>query len=161
MTQTKECLFVTWRTVALGNLESSQDLIRDLRARGCRINNLAGDILQSIAVAPSETAIELVNVSVADLGFKEGATRKQVYTTAKNFGLSLVPAEVGPQLRLQYMEQQPNEWLAIGTDPIADLASDFALLHLTRYRDSQWLCGEHDRANEIWQPEKRWVFSHF
>jgi len=52
-------------------------------------------------------------VSVAELGFGNGAVRERVYNRAEKFGLALCQKEVGSQLRSQYKDQPAGEQLLI------------------------------------------------
>ena len=61
-----------------------------------------------------------IKVSVRALGFPNGATTKEIYQKAERLGLELVPAETGPRLRLSYNDQQCEEYLSIGMEPISD-----------------------------------------
>jgi hypothetical protein len=55
-----------------------------------------------------------------DLGFGEdGATVQEIYARALQIGLELCPAEVGPILRLNYLDQPVGEFLNIAMRPIA------------------------------------------
>ena len=70
-------------------------------------------------VSNTRTQVTLVNISVADLGFKGGASYPDIYKRAQELGLQLAPAEVGPQLRLQYLEPSYAEVdMYIGISPI-------------------------------------------
>ena len=61
-----------------------------------------------------EYSADLVVVSAADLGLAvESASLKDIYSRAENLGLGLAPAEVGPELRLQYFNQPTGEFLNI------------------------------------------------
>ena len=64
--------------------------------------------------------INLIRISVKDLGFPKGATATEIYKKAQKFGLELCPAEVGPQLRLQYKDQPKGEYITVGMKPIAN-----------------------------------------
>jgi hypothetical protein len=74
---------------------------------------------QEFTTLKESEEIKLVRLSVADLGFPNGATVNQVFERAEVFGLELCPAEVGPQYRLQYTTQPMDEWVLVGTKPIA------------------------------------------
>ena len=64
-------------------------------------------------VVAKETDVDLIVMSVTDLGFPEGASLKDIYAKARALGLYLCPVEVGPQLRLQYHDQPQDEPLFI------------------------------------------------
>jgi hypothetical protein len=65
------------------------------------------------------------------LGFgDEGASFSAIYTRARQLGLELCPAEVGPLLRLRYRSQPVGEWLHIAMRPIpigTDALADFTI----------------------------------
>lgn len=97
-----------WKTIKLGTGPKTADEFRRLLGEGgFRLSNRASDILGKPAfkVADEETEIDLVKVTAAELGFKKGARRDQIYERAQKLGLELCPAEVGPQLRLQYQHR--------------------------------------------------------
>jgi hypothetical protein len=64
--------------------------------------------------------VDIVNISVAELGFKKGAILRDIYKRALEFDLKLCHAEVGPLLCLQ--ADQPTGELLIVMKPI--IASD-------------------------------------
>ena len=64
--------------------------------------------------------LDLAVVPIAELGFGEnGASVRDIYARALGIGLELCPAEVGPTLRLNYLDQPVGEFLDIATHPIA------------------------------------------
>ena len=94
-----------------------------LTSAGFRIGTWADDILgkPAFTAAAAESTLDLVVASVAELGFRERRHDSPTSTSrAKSFGLELCPAEVGPQLRLQYADQPYGEWLRIAMEPISD-----------------------------------------
>ena len=84
------------------------------------VGDWANSVLEQPAftIATEETEVDLVVVSVSELGFQYRATRAQIYQRAQEFGLELCPPEVGPQLRLQYQEQHEDESLLVGIEPM-------------------------------------------
>jgi hypothetical protein len=110
-------------TVAIGAGPKDADGFRkSMRDKGIHIGRYADDALNNPAfiVATKETKLKLVIRSVLELGFKKGANLEQIYARAKQLGLDICPAEVGPQLRLQYIYQPGDEWLVIAMEPIIE-----------------------------------------
>ena len=121
----------------------------------------ANDILgkPAFTVATEETELDLVVVSVAELGFKNGATREQIYSRAEERGLDHCPAEVGPQLRLQYADQPKGEWLVVGMEPITDSGGDLELFGVERGDSGLWLSSCFDDPGGVWSSDDRFAFS--
>ena len=151
-----------WKTIKLGSgLKTADDFRRSLKDNGFKLGDWANDILgkPAFTVATEETEIDLVVVTVAELGFKNGATREQIYARAKERGLDLCPAEVGPQLRLQYKDQPTGEWLVIGMEPITFSVGSLLLFHVERAGVGLWLRSDYDGFGSVWSAGRRWVFA--
>src|SRR4051794_13974235 len=105
-----------WKTIKLGTRHKTADDFRAaFESAGCYMGDGVHGILDSAAFhcADQEADINLVVRSVADLGFQRFATYEQICARAHELGLELCPAEVGPQLRLQYLAQPCIHWLHI------------------------------------------------
>ena len=124
---TKSPPFPVWKTIKLGTgLKTSSDFYSSLEQSKMLVGDLANDILgkPTFTVSERRTYVDLVSVSVADLGFKDEAYRRDIHARALSLGLELCPAEVGPQLRLQYVDQPSGECLTIGMEAIIDSYDD-------------------------------------
>lgn len=49
--------------------------------------------------------VDLIVLSVSELGLGDQAPLAEIYTRATALGFALCPAEVGPELRLSYLDQ--------------------------------------------------------
>jgi len=152
-----------WKTIKLGtpNFHSADHFRQALKASGMKLGDWASDILgkPEFTVSDKETELDLVVVTVKELGFKSGATREKVYARAKELGLDLCPPEVGPQLRLQYADQPNNEWILIGMDPIRDSGGYLGVFSVERGVSGLWLCSGRDGGPDyVWDAGSRWVF---
>ncbi|OGZ17668.1 MAG: hypothetical protein A2Z78_00285 [Candidatus Nealsonbacteria bacterium RBG_13_36_15] len=154
--------FEVWKTIKLGTvgLKTAEDFRRALHKDGFEINDRASDILGKFAftVATEETEVDLAKVTVAELGFKDGAKREQIYERAKELGLELCPAEVGPQLRLQYQDQPNGEWVLIGMKPIVDSDGDPNVFYMERIDSKLWLSSYWGSSDSFWHADRQWVF---
>ena len=116
--------FVVWRKIRIGtDLKTVEDFRRALRVRDVRdLTKETTELLRWVASSVSETEKEvaLVLTTPAGLGFAKGAKLRQIYRKALQLGLELCPAEVGPQLRLQYFDQPKGQWLVIAMEPVND-----------------------------------------
>ncbi len=151
--------FATWKTITIGTQKSVKDLTKALTGNGFRISNWAGDILKKITLAAAETELSLVLVSVADLGFTKATRRDAIYDRAKELGLDLVPAEVGPQLRLAYTDQPLNEWMVMAMEPISDSDGGLRVFGVGLNVDGRWLDSYGGSPGRVWNPDDRWVFA--
>ena len=104
----------------------------------------------AFSVSAKETEKDLVKITTGELGFNDGARRDQIYARAKELGLELCPAEVGPQLRLQYQDQPNDEMLLVAMEPIKSF-----VFSVERSTSGRWLSWEGDGN---WSPRLQWVF---
>ena len=159
MTATNDRHFTPWRTLKLGTHRSTESLSKAHTDGGFRIGDRAAQILKKTALAETETEIELVLVTVAELGFEKATRRDAIYDRAKELGLDLVPAEAGPQLRRQYANQPMNEWMVMAMEPVAASDGNPRVFYVVRRADGQWLDTYYGNPGSLWFPENRWVFA--
>jgi len=152
--------FAIWRTIHLGGFKTVQDLRQALLDASCRIGDWANNLLGQSAfkLVAEETDADLVVVSVGKLGFKDGATRKEIYERAIQLGLELCPPEIGPQLRLQYKDQPLGEWLLIAMEPITDSGGGLSVFFVKHDGVGLWLGGDGGHPDFFWFAGRRWVF---
>jgi hypothetical protein len=113
--------FGIWKTVDIGTVAGKWALYRSLDAAGCGLGDAAEQIFvaRQFTVSPADARLDLVAVSVAELGIKAAsAPLKDIYARARQLGLTLAAAEVGAQLRLQYLDQPIGEFLNMAMAPI-------------------------------------------
>jgi len=122
------------------------------------------DILDRIAYSQEEIEVDLVVLSVSELGFYRSAKYKDLCAKALELGLQLCPAEVGPALRLSYKDQPSGERLRIAMKAVTSYGcydSIFEVVHeveLEYEEDELWLggnCGVPDIRRRI---RSRFVF---
>jgi hypothetical protein len=149
--------FEVWKTVKIGDLHNADAIRKAIKKSGMKINEWVDDILGKIPLATSETDINLVVLSVADLGFNDGAKYGEICRRAKELGLELCPAEVGPQLRLQYGDQ-PRGWLTISMNPVTDSDGDLILFYVERNAGDLWLYSDYGSSDKFWNSDYSFVF---
>ena len=100
----------------------------------CRLGDSAGEIIGRPAFRLSRLRqdLDLVVVSAAELGFNadENVALEAVDDRAELLGFALCPADIGPLLRLDYVDQPEGEFLHVAMVPIATYAgqpTDFTL----------------------------------
>jgi len=149
-----------WKKIKLGTHKDADALRKALKKADFKIGNWGNDILgkPAFTVAIAEEEIQLVNLSVAELGFKDGATYGNICAKAKELGLELCPNEVGPQLRLQYKDQPKGEWLRIAMEPIADSDGNPDIFTVGHDDVDLWLRGFDGDADRFWIAGNRFVF---
>jgi hypothetical protein len=147
-----------FKIIEIGTHKDMKSLRKALEESGARIGDWASNILNKTKLSKSKQSLDLVVLSVKELGFPQGAELKYIYEAAKNLGLDLCPAEVGPQLHLQYPDQPSGEWLVIAMEPIKDSDGDLRLFLVERHGGDRWLLACHGIPGYHWLAGYRFVF---
>ena len=96
-------------TITLGTYRSGADLLDTLIKEKCQVSLWSMQALGNLdfPVVAEETTVDIVVVSMLELGFAEGelATLDTIYARAKQMGLETCPVESAAQLRLQFLDQ--------------------------------------------------------
>jgi hypothetical protein len=109
--------------------------------------------------------LDLVKLKVGDLGFTKNPTTDELYAKAQEFGLEICPAEVGPHLRLKYLEvfkkEQPmNEYLRVAMKQITDSGRNPNIFNVYRDDDGLWLAHHWANPSTEWGLDREFVFRH-
>ena len=152
-----------WKTIAIGTYRGVDAVRAAMDAGPCPI--ALGDWADEILGRPSfpfsrkPTELDLVVVSVADLGFgDQGAPLRDIYARALASGLELCPAEVGPVLRLNYLDQPPGEFLHVAMRPVARYSGELVDLTLGNGGNDLLLIGGDARPEAMLPGSVRLVF---
>lgn len=154
-----------WKTIILGINKSPSEARKAIKANGYRISDYADQILNNVKFSETETQIDLVIITVAELGLENGARRNEIYARAIEFGFGLCPTEVGPALRQQYPDQPYGESICVAMDPIAvsdgsnGLDGYLWVLEVACDSAGRWLdSGRRGYPVICWNADDRWVF---
>ncbi|WP_177243038.1 hypothetical protein [Bradyrhizobium sp. Gha] len=151
-----------WKTITIGSFADPMRLRDALDAKGCNVGGQAAEILArpAFTVSSQKMDVELVSVSPAQFGFtSDGVPLANIYERARSLGLELAAAEVGPQLRIQYLDQPMGEFLTIGMEPIKTWGGDLIILNVANGGAGLILIGQDGRAGADIPAATRFVFT--
>jgi hypothetical protein len=158
----KPARFQIWRTATLGSYKGV-DAYRDaLDIAKIKIGDSADEILgrPAFPYARTKTGVELAVLSAADLGVEsDQVSLAEVYRRARQAGLELCPAEVGPQLRLDYRNQPLGEALDVAMEPVATYGGEPTILTLANWGTGLLLIGRDGRPESTVFRKSRFVFA--
>ncbi len=161
------------RLIRVGSA-SKTELLSQLRSAGVRLNELAEALFADDRFTTSAVGsyVEVAELSVASLGFADGATFAQLVEQAAVSGLSLCPLELGPHFRLQYTDQPegsvgqpashnraPPGSVTVASAPFAGDEHAPKGFYLRRIEGMLWLRAYRSWSGHIWSPEDIFVFS--
>lgn len=140
--------------------KTAEQLIAEMEVAHINISKHAKSVMESHDFVPGKTREEatLIRLTVADLGFKTGATTEQLYERAQTLGLELCPSDTGPNYRLKYRNQPLNEWVRIGMKQITASDGRPLVFDLGRRRDSLCLSYYWALPGNGWLPDYKFVF---
>ena len=150
-----------WKTLKLGSFQNVESIYKTIIKNVFKIGDWAHDILKSdvFVISPTEKEVDIVRVKVRDLGFNEGAYRKDIYQQAIEMGLELCSLEIGPILRLAYKDQPRSESLQIGMEPQKDSGNHESEFRVAHSVDGHlFLVGDHKHPTDFWEADEFFVF---
>ena len=160
------------RMVRTGGL-SKPELLAEFQKRGIELNDAGNALFAHSLFTTSATisVVETVEIPVVELGYQKGATTAQIHERAVRFGLSLCPLELGPHLRLQFLDQPEGFWghppsihrappgsITVASHPLTQDDDDPKGFYLRCIKGVLWLRGYRCTAQHIWNPEDRLIF---
>jgi hypothetical protein len=149
-----------WKVVKLGAHKNADSYRQALKKAGYEIGRWANDMMghSNFKIIPKPVDVELVLVTVAELGFPDGATRKDIYEKALSLDLQLCPPEVGPALRLDYLDQPAGEYLLVAMEPIAGSDGALHVFNVAHDDGPRWLGSYYGNPGHVWDGSYRWLF---
>lgn len=146
-------------TVEVGGLTKAA-LLREFRQHEISLNDYGKRLFEDASWAPSNSArrLETVELTARRMGFPEGATTAQLFQRAVDTGLSLCPLELGPFLRLQYLDQPERFWITIASRKLSEDPGFPNGFYLRRLADGLWLRGYIASDDHVWDAEDHFVF---
>jgi hypothetical protein len=149
------------------------ELLSRLQRAYVRLNEAAHALFDDVrfTTSPVTSRVEAVHVSVAALGFPDGATFAAVVERAATNGLVVCPLELGPHLRLQFTDQPegslghaasqncaPPGSLTLASAPLAEDDETPKGFYLRRIEGDLWLRGYRSWPGHHWNPRDMFVF---
>ncbi|MDP2812262.1 MAG: hypothetical protein Q8O32_01055 [bacterium] len=154
--------FAIFKTIKLGTgLKSADDFRQALKKSGMKLGDWASDLLNQSAFKVSSKLIEvdLVTLTVAELGFEGGASYSDVCKRGVELGHDLCQPEHGPQLRLQYKDQPKGEVLYLAMEAIRDSDGDLNTFAVERLGSGLWLSASYASPGGFCSAGHRFVFA--
>ncbi len=152
---------IKFDSVAVGGKDLNQ-LQRELSENKINISSYAEYMMRtglSLTAGQSQN-LDIVRLKVGDLGLPDDyPTTDKIFKRAKELGLELCPADLGPNYRLQYKDQPMDDWFYVGMKPIADSDGDPYVFLLSRSVGGLWLSYRWAVPDDEWNPEYEFVFS--
>ena len=151
---------ITRATIEIGG-KNTKELEEELARQNIQIKDWTKQIIKSndFTTAKNPESVDLIRLKVRDLGItKVFTTIDQIYAKAKELGLELCPPEVGPQYRLQYMDQPEGENLCIGMNQIAGSDRLPYIFQLRRVGEGLLLESNWAGSTNVWGSDHEFVF---
>lgn len=160
-------------TVSVGGTSKSALRAR-LRDLDVQLNQAAEALFEDprFTTLGERRVVEIAALSVAELGFDDGARYGQIIVRARESGLVECPLELGPHLRLRFLDQPdvtdglplahgraPPHSLTITSTPLDDGEETPKGFYLRRVDGVSWLRAYWSWSGHVWSPEDVLVFS--
>lgn len=163
---------VVLRTVEVGGFTKLQ-LIQKMRQYSILMNEYGERLFADDTFTTSDIkyCLQTVELTVGALGFLDGATTAQIFRKASELGLELCPLELGPYLRLEYLDQPegysgtplqrhkaPSGSITIASEILSE-DDDFPKgFYLRVINGELWLRGYRADHLHVWDPDDHFIF---
>jgi hypothetical protein len=159
--------------VQIGGM-STAELRSALGDRHVQLNRAAELLFQDprFTTLPERRTVAIVALKVADLGFDAGSNYEQLVARALAEGYAECPLELGPHLRLQFVNQPdsadglpmthgraPPGSITVASAALDDLDETPKGFYLRQVDGVLWLRGYWSWPGHVWSPDDVLVFS--
>lgn len=149
-------------------------LLQSLSSSKVLMNPLGMQLFQNprFSVLPDRKRLSIACLTVGEFGFHEGATYAQVVRAAEKLGHMECPLELGPHLRLAFLDQEegskgivstpntaPPGALTVASAPLDEDTSTPKGFYLRRIDGVPWLRGYTSWEGHIWRPADAFIFA--
>ena len=124
---------------------------------GADVSEWAEDIRKKTPFSQTPTDLNLVMVSVEQLGFDEAIQFNFICRCIMKLGFDLCPAEVGPALRLIYQDQPRNESLIIAMEALTASDEHPRVFGVVHDGDGLWLDSYYGRPSRLFRLGEQFV----
>ncbi|MHC4822808.1 MAG: helicase [Planctomycetota bacterium] len=160
-------------SVRIGDLPKPR-LLQALLEHDIQLNQAAETLFEDPRFVPASgsSVVEIVARSVAELGFPTGAVYEDLKTAAFASGWVECPLELGPYLRLQFLDQpEPNKEvprtsgrapkgsITIASQPLDSSDETPKGFYLRQIDNQSWLRGYWSDSDHVWNSGDILVFS--
>lgn len=145
-------------TIQIGTFKKVKDLRQAFTDSNFRISDWARDLMDRITLVSEPTTLDLYRATNAELGLTQGGTVAQTFEAIAKFGGVKLPAEAGPQYRLQNTNQKLGEWELMYMDPITSRSGYPSVFYVAHGGDGLWLVGSRARPDDFYPADGVWVF---
>jgi hypothetical protein len=156
----------------VGGLTKSE-LLQELQKNAISMNEAAESLLASehFTISGTRYVVTTVELTVRDLGCPQGATIAEISARAAALGLGLCPLELGPHLRLQYLDQEEGYWgqpirhhqapsgaITVASETLTEDDTVPKGFYLRRIKGELWLRGYRSGPEHVWEPDDHFIF---
>lgn len=161
-----------FRTIEVGGLSKSE-LIQELHQKDILLNEYGKILINDDQFIPSaqKYLLETVELTVAKLGFVNGAKTTQIFDKAVELGLTLCPLELAPYFRLAFVDQKesgtekfskqnqaPSGSITIASERLTSDDNFPKGFYVRCINGKLWLRGFIANDLHSWDPEDHFVF---
>lgn len=137
------------KTLTIGT-KTKEQLLADLEKGGHKISEWAKELVEKIEFSTTPQELQLVDITISDLGMSEYPMTVQIKKRIEALGYSLVPQETALYLRLAYGDQPLGEWLTCFSKPIAGAAGRLGVLDVGRGSGGSWVSRRYAYPDSVW-----------
>jgi hypothetical protein len=123
-----------------------------------KIGDWAKEILPKVKTSKEPQETELIRLTVSGLGFNKATRYDELCAKAKQLGLELCPAEVGPALRLQLKDQAMGDWVIVAMEALTGSDGGLRLFSVNRSEVGRWLNARSGYPGTQWDPGSSFAF---
>lgn len=141
--------------------QTAEDFRRVLSGMGMKISKHADDILDLIPISAEEAEFYPVIHTVAELGFDLEAKLEGIFESARKRNADVCRAELGPHLREQWTENQPegsDGEIIVAMEPVEGTDGSFVIFVLEQIGEELRLSSYCIDPECTFGPDERFLF---